>query len=147
MKELPRQHGIVAIVTGDTRGICFETTRHMASLGAHIIIAGQHEWEGVSAVKRICEENREAKVEFEQLDLVSLQSVRQFIQTFKRRGLLLHILVNNEPVPGSVHGPLHCSVSISGVGERRLLEQWTHRYNLNKHLQPPAPARPLGLQL
>ncbi|XP_041740809.1 short-chain dehydrogenase TIC 32 A, chloroplastic-like isoform X3 [Coregonus clupeaformis] len=67
----------------------------MASLGAHIIIAGQHEWEGVSAVKRICEENREAKVEFEQLDLVSLQSVRQFIQTFKRRGLLLHILVNN----------------------------------------------------
>ncbi|CAB1347179.1 unnamed protein product, partial [Coregonus sp. 'balchen'] len=60
--------------------------------------AGQHEWEGVSAVKRICEENREAKVEFEQLDLVSLQSVRQFIQTFKRRGLLLHILVNNDIV-------------------------------------------------
>ncbi|XP_052379277.1 dehydrogenase/reductase SDR family member on chromosome X-like [Oncorhynchus keta] len=33
----------------------------MASLGAHFIIAGQQEREGVSAVKRIREENREAK--------------------------------------------------------------------------------------
>nr|XP_046217061.1 dehydrogenase/reductase SDR family member on chromosome X-like [Oncorhynchus gorbuscha] len=67
----------------------------MASLGAHIIIAGQNELKGVSAVKRICEENREAKVEFDQLNLASLQSVRQFVQSIKRRGLPLHILVNN----------------------------------------------------
>ncbi|XP_045062378.1 dehydrogenase/reductase SDR family member on chromosome X isoform X3 [Coregonus clupeaformis] len=60
--------------------------------------AGQNELEGVSAVKKICEENREAKVEFEQLDLASLQSVRQFVQTFKRRCLPLHILVNNAAV-------------------------------------------------
>ncbi|XP_021453291.2 dehydrogenase/reductase SDR family member on chromosome X-like [Oncorhynchus mykiss] len=96
--ELALQHGKVAIVTGGTRGIGYETSRHMASLGAHIIIAGQNELKGVSAVKRICEENREAKVEFDQLNLASLQSVRQFVQSIKRRGLPLHILVNNEAV-------------------------------------------------
>uniref|UniRef100_A0A8K9XIZ3 Dehydrogenase/reductase (SDR family) X-linked n=1 Tax=Oncorhynchus mykiss TaxID=8022 RepID=A0A8K9XIZ3_ONCMY len=104
--ELALQHGKVAIVTGGTRGIGYETSRHMASLGAHIIIAGQNELKGVSAVKRICEENREAKgntqstqsLEFDQLNLASLQSVRQFVQSIKRRGLPLHILVNNEAV-------------------------------------------------
>uniref|UniRef100_A0A673XU65 Alcohol dehydrogenase-like C-terminal domain-containing protein n=1 Tax=Salmo trutta TaxID=8032 RepID=A0A673XU65_SALTR len=35
---LPRQHGRVGIVTGGISGICFETARHMASLGAHVII-------------------------------------------------------------------------------------------------------------
>ncbi|KAM9484551.1 polyprenol dehydrogenase-like isoform 2-T2 [Salvelinus alpinus] len=59
--ELPRQHGRGGIVTGGIRGNCFETARHMARLGAHIIIAGQHEREGVSTVKTIREENREAK--------------------------------------------------------------------------------------
>ncbi|XP_041700538.1 dehydrogenase/reductase SDR family member on chromosome X isoform X2 [Coregonus clupeaformis] len=98
LPELALQHGRVAIVTGGARGIGYETARHMASLGAHVIIAGQNELEGVSAVKKICEENREAKVEFEQLDLASLQSVRQFVQTFKRRCLPLHILVNNAAV-------------------------------------------------
>ncbi|KAK6315234.1 hypothetical protein J4Q44_G00147630 [Coregonus suidteri] len=50
------------------------------------------------------------EVEFEQLDLVSLQSVRQFIQTFKRRGLLLHILVNNDIV---IRPMLHTARSLS----------------------------------
>lgn len=34
-------------------------------------------------------------VEFEHLDLGSLRSVRQFVKKFQRRGLPLHVLVNN----------------------------------------------------
>lgn len=34
-------------------------------------------------------------VEFNILDLASLQSVRQFVQSFKERDLPLNILVNN----------------------------------------------------
>ncbi|XP_062313010.1 dehydrogenase/reductase SDR family member on chromosome X-like isoform X1 [Osmerus eperlanus] len=37
-------------------------------------------------------------VEFEVLDLASLQSVRRFVETFKGRDLRLHILVNNAAV-------------------------------------------------
>ncbi|TKS67383.1 Dehydrogenase/reductase SDR family member on chromosome X [Collichthys lucidus] len=72
---MPRQDGKVAIVTGGVRGIGYEVVRHMSRLGAHVII-----------------------VEFTKLDLASLQSVRQFVQSFKERNLPLNILVNNAGV-------------------------------------------------
>ncbi|XP_067349320.1 dehydrogenase/reductase SDR family member on chromosome X isoform X6 [Channa argus] len=40
LPALPKQNGRVAIVTGGTRGMGFETARHLASLGMHVIIAG-----------------------------------------------------------------------------------------------------------
>ncbi|XP_078030543.1 polyprenol dehydrogenase isoform X2 [Epinephelus lanceolatus] len=58
---MPRQDGKVAIVTGGGRGIGFEVVRHMARLGAHVIIGGRDEQEGLAAVRRICEEYKEAK--------------------------------------------------------------------------------------
>ncbi|XP_042282558.1 dehydrogenase/reductase SDR family member on chromosome X-like [Thunnus maccoyii] len=95
---MPRQDGKVAIVTGGGRGIGYEVVRHMARLGAHVIIGGRDEQEGLAAVRRICEEYKEAKVEFKKLDLASLQSVRQFVQSFKKRDLPLNILINNAGV-------------------------------------------------
>ncbi|XP_074515758.1 polyprenol dehydrogenase isoform X1 [Sebastes fasciatus] len=95
---MPRQDGKVAIVTGGGRGIGYEVVRHMARLGAHVIIGGRDEQEGLEAVRRICEEYKEAKVEFTKLDLASLQSVRQFVRSFKERDLPLNILVNNAGV-------------------------------------------------
>lgn len=35
---LPRQNGRVAIVTGGARGMGYETSRHLASLGTHVVI-------------------------------------------------------------------------------------------------------------
>uniref|UniRef100_A0A672H3D0 Dehydrogenase/reductase (SDR family) member 1 n=1 Tax=Salarias fasciatus TaxID=181472 RepID=A0A672H3D0_SALFA len=35
---MPRQDGKVVIVTGGSRGIGYEVARHMATLGAHVII-------------------------------------------------------------------------------------------------------------
>ncbi|KAM4561691.1 polyprenol dehydrogenase isoform 2-T2 [Fundulus diaphanus] len=72
---MPRQDGKVAIVTGGGRGIGYEVVRHLARLGAHVII-----------------------VEFEKLDLASLQSIHQFAERFKKRDLPLNILVNNAGV-------------------------------------------------
>ncbi|XP_034145612.1 dehydrogenase/reductase SDR family member on chromosome X isoform X2 [Esox lucius] len=73
----------------------YETARHLASLGMHVVIAGNSEEEGLQAVKKIHEEGVEGRVEFLFLDLSSLKSVRQFVQSFEARALPLHILVNN----------------------------------------------------
>ncbi|KAJ8003615.1 hypothetical protein DPEC_G00150180 [Dallia pectoralis] len=92
---LPKQNGRVAIVTGGARGMGYETVRHLASLGMHVLIAGNSEEEGLQAVKKIRQDGSEGKVEFAFLDLCSLKSIRQFVQRFDARGLPLHILVNN----------------------------------------------------
>ncbi|KAK2818133.1 hypothetical protein Q7C36_022066 [Tachysurus vachellii] len=95
---LPRQNGRVAIVTGGAKGMGYETSRHLASLGTHVVIAGNEEDDGLIAVKKIQKESGHRKVEFMCLDLASLKSVRQFVQRFKAKGLPLHILVNNAGV-------------------------------------------------
>ncbi|XP_037552322.1 dehydrogenase/reductase SDR family member on chromosome X [Nematolebias whitei] len=92
---LPKQNGRVAIVTGGTRGMGYETAKHLTSLGMHVIIAGNEREEGSAAVRRINEECSEGKAEFVFLDLTSLTSVRQFVQTFRDRRLPLHVLINN----------------------------------------------------
>ncbi|XP_031416644.1 dehydrogenase/reductase SDR family member on chromosome X isoform X3 [Clupea harengus] len=98
LSVLPKQNGKVAIVTGGAKGMGYETVRRLTSLGMHVIIASNHDNEGLAAVKRICEERNDAQVEFEHLDLASLKSVRQFVNRFQHRGLPLHVLVNNAAV-------------------------------------------------
>ncbi|XP_077102945.1 polyprenol dehydrogenase [Siphateles boraxobius] len=97
LPDLPKQNGKVAIVTGGTRGMGYEISRHLVSLDMHVIIAGNDEEEGLAAVKKIQELNQ-GKVEFMYLDLASLTSVRQFVQRYKATGLPLHVLVNNAGV-------------------------------------------------
>ncbi|XP_023282738.1 dehydrogenase/reductase SDR family member on chromosome X-like isoform X1 [Seriola lalandi dorsalis] len=92
---LPEQNGRVAIVTGGTRGMGLATARHLASLGMHVIIAGNEREEGRAAVVDIHEGGCEGKVEFIFMDLTSLKSVQQFVEMFRARGLPLHVLVNN----------------------------------------------------
>ncbi|XP_054882023.1 dehydrogenase/reductase SDR family member on chromosome X-like isoform X2 [Poeciliopsis prolifica] len=95
MPALPKQKGRVAIVTGATRGMGFETARHLANLGMHVIIAGNEPEEGAAAVRKINEECNEGEAEFVFVDLTSLKSVRQFVQKFRDRSLPLHVLINN----------------------------------------------------
>nr|XP_019959399.1 PREDICTED: dehydrogenase/reductase SDR family member on chromosome X-like [Paralichthys olivaceus] len=60
---LPKQNGRVAIVTGGTRGMGLETARHLASLGMHVVIAGNEREEGAAAAMTINEEGCEGKGE------------------------------------------------------------------------------------
>ncbi|KAK1902795.1 Dehydrogenase/reductase SDR family member on chromosome X [Dissostichus eleginoides] len=116
---MPRQDGKVAIVTGGGRGIGYEVVRHMARLGAHVIIGGRDEQEGLAAVRRICEEYKEAKAlhKCSPVELVTghcesftwkqavflllglqwraAESRLVAVCSFKERDLPLNILVNN----------------------------------------------------
>ncbi|XP_056591485.1 dehydrogenase/reductase SDR family member on chromosome X isoform X1 [Triplophysa dalaica] len=95
LPDLPKQNGKVAIVTGGARGMGYEISRHLVSLGMHVFIAGNEEEEGLSAVKKIQEEFSQGKVEFMYLDLASLTSVRKFVQRYKAKSLPLHVVINN----------------------------------------------------
>ncbi|XP_072705648.1 polyprenol dehydrogenase isoform X2 [Ciconia boyciana] len=71
----PTQNGKVAIVTGGAEGIGYQTVKHLARLGMHVII-----------------------VEFLYCDLASMKSIRQFVQRFRAKNCPLHVLVNNAGV-------------------------------------------------
>ncbi|KAM6381929.1 polyprenol dehydrogenase [Alca torda] len=94
----PTQNGKVAIVTGGAKGIGYQTVKHLARLGMHVIIAGNSENEGQEAVRKIQEETLAGKVEFLYCDLASMKSIRQFAQRFRAKNCPLHVLVNNAGV-------------------------------------------------
>ncbi|KAM9247744.1 LOW QUALITY PROTEIN: polyprenol dehydrogenase [Leptosomus discolor] len=94
----PTQNGKVAIVTGGAKGIGYQTVKHLARLGMHVIIAGNSESEGQEAVRKIQEETLTGKVEFLYCDLASMKSIRQFVQRFRAKNCPLHVLVNNAGV-------------------------------------------------
>jgi len=106
-----RMEGKTVVVTGANSGIGFETAKHLAMLGARVIIACRSETRGKAAILRMQADYMETKmellgeeqadagselqVEFMKLDLASLKSVNEFADEFKAKEYPLHILINN----------------------------------------------------
>jgi retinol dehydrogenase-12 len=67
----------------------------LARQGAHVIIASRSEVKGLEAVEYIKAETGNGLVEYLQLDLMSLASVTNFIETYKAKNLPIHVLINN----------------------------------------------------
>lgn len=88
--------GKVAIVTGSNTGIGKETSKLLAEMGAHVILACRNVKLGAEAVEDIKKAiGNKGKLEVMELDLSSLQSVRQFAEEFKKKNLALNLLINN----------------------------------------------------
>ncbi|CAG2234641.1 RDH12 [Mytilus edulis] len=99
----------VVIVTGGNTGIGYETAKWIAMLGAKVIIACRSEMRALEAIERMKKEYQEEKqkgtngiiqdgdiyVQFMKVDFASLQSTKEFIETFKSSGQKLHTLVCN----------------------------------------------------
>ncbi|RHY35258.1 hypothetical protein DYB32_000261 [Aphanomyces invadans] len=84
-------HDKVAIVTGANSGIGLETARQLAQQGAH----ERAEAAIASVAKSV---GSSAKLQFLQVDLADLKSVRAFAEAFRKTKLPLDILVNNAGV-------------------------------------------------
>ena len=94
--DIPDLHGKVAIVTGANTGIGKVSARELARKGAHVIVAARNSAKGLSAVDEIRQAvGKSASVEFLQLDLSSMQSVKDFSVNYLSKGLKTDILLLN----------------------------------------------------
>jgi len=98
VNDIPPQTGKLAIVTGATGGLGFETALALAQAGTEVVLAGRNPEKGRIAVGSIMRSLPSAKAAFEMLDLASLMSVRAFAEQMIARGKPLDLLINNAGV-------------------------------------------------
>ena len=93
--DVPEQTGRIAIVTGANSGIGLETARVLAQKGAQVILACRNQEKGEAACANIKQGNPQARVEFQPLDLSSLESIKIFTDSFTAVHQRLSLLINN----------------------------------------------------
>jgi hypothetical protein len=105
--DAPRLHGRVAIVTGASAGVGRQSALQLAQLGCTVILACRSDDRGKAAEEDLQREVQRAwaarpgssgvrgRVEYQQLDLADLASVRKFASMIVTRYSRIDILVNN----------------------------------------------------
>ena len=91
--DIPDQSGRTAVVTGANSGLGLVTTLELARAGATVLMACRNLEKGAAAADQIRESVPNARVEVVELDLSSLDSVRQFADALDVDEL--DLLVNN----------------------------------------------------
>ena len=88
----------VCIVTGGTSGVGKSIAVALAKEGAKVILVARNREKGHSVAEEIRHQTANEKVLFESVDLSSLESIRRFVDKFKRDHVTLHVLSNNAAV-------------------------------------------------
>ncbi|EPJ95511.1 MULTISPECIES: oxidoreductase [unclassified Pseudomonas] len=96
--DIPSQKGRIVLITGGTSGMGYEDALALARAGAEVIIAARNPERGAQAIARIRESVPDAKVQFENVDLADLSSVRDLAQRLNQRLPRLDVLINNAAV-------------------------------------------------
>ncbi|XP_034107859.2 retinol dehydrogenase 13-like isoform X3 [Drosophila albomicans] len=87
--------GKVVIVTGSNTGIGKETVLELARRGATVYMACRDKSRAEQARLEVIRETNNQNIFFRELDLASLDSVRKFVDEFKKEQSKLDILINN----------------------------------------------------
>jgi NAD(P)-dependent dehydrogenase (short-subunit alcohol dehydrogenase family) len=96
--DIPDQTGRVAVVTGANTGLGYETAAALAAKGAHVVLAVRNLDKGKDAAARIAQTTPGAKVDLQELDLTSLDSVRAAAEQLKSDHDAIDLLINNAGV-------------------------------------------------
>jgi NAD(P)-dependent dehydrogenase (short-subunit alcohol dehydrogenase family) len=96
--DIPVQEGKLAVVTGATGGLGYQTAMRLALAGAEVVLTGRNEAKGHEAVSKIRGQFPAANINFEALDLADLASVADFARRFTAVHSSLDLLINNAGV-------------------------------------------------
>ncbi|HEV3422786.1 MAG TPA: oxidoreductase [Paraburkholderia sp.] len=96
--DMPPQAGRLAVITGATGGLGFETALALAAAGANVVLTGRNLQKGNAALAAIRAQHPAAVIRYEHLDLASLASVREFAERLAHAHAALDLLVNNAGV-------------------------------------------------
>jgi NAD(P)-dependent dehydrogenase (short-subunit alcohol dehydrogenase family) len=96
--NIPSQAGKLAVITGATSGLGFETAIALAQAGADVVVAGRNESQGRWVVGKIRPLAPASLVRFERLDLADLSVVADFSRRIERLERPLDLLINNAGV-------------------------------------------------
>ena len=96
--DIPSQSGKLAVVTGATGGLGYETALALARAGAEVLVTGRNTEKGRIALEQIQGAVPSAKVRFAMLDVASLASIRAFAASMLANGRPLDLLINNAGV-------------------------------------------------
>ena len=96
--NLPEQNGRIFIVTGANTGLGYENSYTLAKKGATVIMACRSLKKANKAKDSIKEEVPNADLEVMEIDLSSLDSVRNFAKAYQSKYDRLDVLINNAGV-------------------------------------------------
>lgn len=94
-ENIPDLSNKIAIVTGANSGIGYETAKALADSNATVVMACRNIDKANHALKQIQQDIPNASLEFIQLDLANLESVKNFTESFKAKHSRLDMLINN----------------------------------------------------
>lgn len=97
-KNIPALEGKLAVVTGATGGLGFETAVALAAAGAEVVLTGRNDAKGAQALDAVCARVPNALISYQHLDLASLTSVADFARRFDALHGSLDLLINNAGV-------------------------------------------------
>ncbi|XP_072938171.1 retinol dehydrogenase 13-like [Epargyreus clarus] len=93
--SIVRMEGKVAIVTGGSSGMGYETAKTLARRGARVIIASRNETKLIRARDTIIQKTGNPYVSYRLIDLASLKSVRTFANEVVTWEPQIDVLINN----------------------------------------------------
>ncbi|KAK2986494.1 hypothetical protein RJ640_021369 [Escallonia rubra] len=95
---LPSLNGKTCIVTGSTSGIGLEIARQLAESGAHVVMAVRNPVAANELIQKWQNRRTDSdplNIDVMELDLLSLESVARFSESWNSRGKPLNVLINN----------------------------------------------------